>query len=154
MGATRPTWSIPGITARLTELHALSGVEQLSMEAIAQKLSKEFDVVLTKNSVIGRSHRLKLELRDHVPFVRKKVERKKMTPRRVDAPIPPPIEPRCEDAGLTIYQLGYGDCRWIREGVEAYPPYTYCGKPAVTEGASYCRAHYGRAYNTPGKRWE
>jgi hypothetical protein len=146
-------WELtPGLTDRLIELHALSGVDQLSMQAIAAKLSAEFKVELTKNSVIGRSHRLKLELRDNVPFVRKNVE-KKMTPRRkVDAPIPPPLEPRCEDAGLTIYQLGYGDCRWIREGVESYPPYTYCGKPAVTEGASYCRAHYKRAHNG-GKVW-
>jgi GcrA cell cycle regulator len=146
-------WSLPGITQRLIELHGLSGVEQLSMEAIAQKLSKEFAVQLTKNAVIGRSHRLRLELRDNVPFVRKKVERKMTPRRRVDAPIPPlDAIVKVNDETLTLYQLGDGDCHWPLGEMQDLPPFQYCGKEALF-GRPYCQSHSRIAYNTPGKVW-
>jgi len=146
-------WSLPGITQRLIELHGLSGVEQLSMEAIAQKLSKEFAVELTKNAVIGRSHRLRLELRDNVPFTRKKVERKMKPNRRVDAPIPP-LEPTIKsgDETLTIYQLRDGDCHWPLGEMQDLPPFQFCGKESLF-GRPYCQSHSRIAYNAPGKVW-
>jgi hypothetical protein len=146
MGATRPTWSLPGINERLIELHALSGADYMTTSEIAQKLSAEFKVEITKNSVIGRSHRLGLELRDNVPF-----ERRKATPMpkrshtKVDAPIAAVLEPRCEDAGISIYQLREGDCHWPLGEVEDRPPFTYCGAPAEI-GRSYCWDHFNRAH--------
>jgi hypothetical protein len=145
-------WSLPGITQRLIELHALTGVEQLSMEAIAQKLSKEFDVVLTRNAVIGRSHRLRLEMRDNVPFARKKVVKMKPN-RRVDAPIPPlEATVKVNDETLTIYQLGDGDCHWPLGEMQDLPPFQFCGKEALF-GRPYCQSHSKIAYNAPRERW-
>ena len=144
--ALRGPWLTQGITERLTELHALTGADYLTMEAIAAKLSAEFDVKLTKNSIVGRSRRLRLELRESVPFMRRKVTTMpKRSYHRVDAPIAPLIEPRCEDVGLTIYQLREGDCKWPLDPVEAYPPFTYCGKAAEI-GRAYCWHHHNRAH--------
>jgi hypothetical protein len=146
-------WLIPGLNERLIELHALSGADQLSMQVIAEKLSKEFGVVLTKNSVIGRSHRLRLELRDNVPFVRKKVTpMPKRKYHRVDTPIAPVLEPRCEEIGISIYQLRDDDCHWPLGEMLDYPPFRYCGKASLF-GRPYCKGHSRIAYNMPRERW-
>ena len=141
-----PWESTPGLTARMVELHAMTGEQYLSASDIARMLSREFNVTLTRNSVIGRSHRMNLPVRGGPPGrKRKQTEaRPKMVKIRshVDAPIPPVMaEPPGPQAGLTIYQTGYGDCRWILEPPEAYPPYTYCGAETA-EGRSYCPDHY------------
>ena len=154
MGANRPIWSIPGITQRLIELHALGGADHMTMGQIAEKLSAEFKVELTKNSVIGRSHRLKLELRDNVPFVRRKATPMPKRKYRVDAPIPPLEAERLPEINvLTIYQLTHGDCHWPLGEMLDYPPFLYCGQVAI-EGRPYCAAHCRKAYNAPNMRWE
>ena len=150
MGANRPVWSLPGITQRLIELHALGGADHLTMGQIAEKLSAEFKVELTKNSVIGRSHRLKLELRDNVPFVRRKATpMPKRKYHRVDAPIPPVVAAPRHEGLITIYQLRDGvDCKW-----PIGDPALFCGKQQL-DGRPYCIEHVRVAYNAPGKRWE
>jgi len=145
MNEERGPWeSTPGLNERLTELHALTGDLYLSATGIAEALSREFNVTLTRNAVIGRSHRMRLPVRGGPPGrKRKQTEAKpkmvKIRP-RVDAPIPPPEAKRAAGA-LTIQQLGYGDCRWILEPIEAFPPYTYCGAETA-EGRSYCPEHH------------
>lgn len=53
-------------------------------------------------------------------------------------------EPRPENS-KTIWELGYGDCRWnLSSGMEHPSPY-YCGEPALI-GKSYCLAHCRVAY--------
>jgi len=137
-----PWESTPGLVARMVELYALTGDRYLSATGIAEQLNAEFHTDLTRNAIIGRAHRMNLPVRRGL-FVRKRKEAKpkmvKLRP-RVDAPIPPPVDSRPQ-TGLTIYQLGWGDCRWILEPPEAYPPYTYCGAEAV-EGRSYCPEHH------------
>jgi hypothetical protein len=149
-------WLIPGINARLIELHAMSGAEQHSMAGIAGRLSREFNVSITKNAIIGRSHRLLLPPRPQgATVLTRKPEPKKVRKerRRVDAPIAPPIVPRCESTtGLTIYQLREGDCHWPLGPVEARPPYAYCGEYAEI-GQPYCLNHYQRGHIAPRKTW-
>jgi len=145
MNEQRGPWeSTPGLTARMVELHALTGDQYLSASAIAEKLNAEFHTDLTRNAIIGRSHRLNLPVRRGPPDRKRKEAKPKMVKirPRVDAPIPPVLaEPRGPQAGLTIYQLGWGDCRWILEPPEAYPPYTYCGAETAG-GRSYCPDHH------------
>ena len=72
---------------------------------------------------------------------------------RIDAPIVPYEAVRlAEDNALTIYQLGYGDCRWPLGEAMARPPFLYCGHAAI-EGRPYCAAHCAKAYNAPQVRW-
>jgi GcrA cell cycle regulator len=136
----------PGMEARLVELHA--SPERWSCREIASMLSKEFGVELTKNSIIGKAHRMRLPQRELGPIrAEEKQPRRRI---RVDAPIPPP-PPRPAYTGLiTIYQLrDYVDCKWpIGENL----PFLYCGKQQI-EGRVYCLDHCSMAYHAPGKRW-
>ena len=59
-------------------------------------------------------------------------------------------QPRCDEP-LTIYQLGYGDCKYPVEGND--PPYLYCGKQS-DEGRSYCPPHYALTHHPARKVWE
>ena len=144
-------WDKPGITQRLRELHRLKGPDELSMTEIAERLNREFETNLSRNSIIGRCHRLNLARRPAVFNVHHSKKRaEKMIPInrrvRVDAPIVPEM-PVVEDtsAGITIMQLRATTCRWpLGDLMETRPPYLYCGKPALIE-CPYCKTHTERA---------
>ena len=53
---TASDWLLPGINARLEQLHA----EGKSFSAIRDVINAEFGTSLTRNAIIGRSHRLVL----------------------------------------------------------------------------------------------
>ena len=151
-------WLKPGLTERLIELHALGGAQQLSMSQMAEKLNSEFGTHLTRNAIVGRCHRLNLPPREApikrtYPQPRRKPGPKPMRIVRIDAPIMPrEAEKLPEGNALTIYQLGYGDCRWPLGEAMARPPFLYCGHAAI-DGRPYCAAHCRRAYNAPQVRW-
>ena len=145
-------WTLPGINQRLRELDALTGDEAMTMGEIAERLSFEFDVVITRNAAIGRRHRLNLPQRgpSPPPKARKRTEKPKMTHIRVDAPIAPEL-PIVENtaAGLDLLQLRSNSCRWpLGDLMETRPPYLFCGKKALFD-RPYCRAHYERAVGKP-----
>jgi hypothetical protein len=145
--------TMPGLVQRLMELHALAGVQQMSMAAIAGKLSREFNVTISKNAVIGKSRRLRLPPRPQgATILTRKPEPKRVRKVHI-APIAPPIAPRCEGAGLTIYQLRDGDCHWPLGATEDRPPFAYCGEPSDI-GRPYCVTHYQRGHIAPRKVWE
>jgi GcrA cell cycle regulator len=143
-------WTIPGITQRLAELHALSGDDYLTTAQIAERLSFEFETVITRNGVIGRTYRMDMPLRSTSPQRSRKKARSRMY-QRVDAPIAPPLAPRNPD-GITIYQLGPGDCRWPLGKMGDRPPFNYCGK-AVEESEVYCTKHCNLAYHPARKQF-
>ena len=131
-------------------MHALKGPDELSLTEIAEQLNREFKTEFTRNSVIGRCHRLELARRPAVFNVHHSKKRaEKMIPInrrvRVDAPIVPEM-PAVEDtsAGITILQLRSTTCRWPLGAVEDRPPYLYCGKPTAID-CPYCRTHMERA---------
>jgi len=144
-------WLLPGINERLLELYA----EGHTMRDITEKLNAEFGLDLTRNSIIGRTHRLKLPARE-AP-VREKVKRVyvyKPRPRRVrvDAPIAPDMPaPRGEGTALTIYQLASGDCKWPLGDIQDRPPFLFCGRDAGD--ASYCPEHHAEGHFPPRKVW-
>jgi len=145
-------WTLPGINQRLRELDALTGDKAMTMGEIAERLSFEFEVAITRNSVIGRRHRLNLPQRgpSPPPKARKRTEKPKMTHIRVDAPIAPEL-PIVENttAGLDILQLRNNSCRWpLGDLMETRPPYLFCGKRTLFD-RPYCRAHYERAVGKP-----
>ena len=127
--------------ARLRELHATGA----KFKAIAVQLSAEYKVLLTRNAVIGKAHRLQLELRHEPPkgTARERVKREKLVTIRPPPPLvpePPPIPGQ-----LTMMQLSRCTCHWPNG---EKPPYTYCGEPTVHD-SSFCREHYGRVYVKP-----
>jgi hypothetical protein len=135
---------------RFTELHRQK--PELMFCEIAAAMSADFNLELTKNACIGKARRLGLPSREGIP--RQPVKgREKMIRKSVDAPIPPiEIDQPIEAAGLTIYQLRDGDCKWPLAQVEDYPPYLYCGEPTDI-GCSWCYEHRERVYNKPRVTW-
>lgn len=123
-------------------LRLVSNKENIGYKEIAKLMTTAFGVTFTKNACIGMGRRLKLGPR---PV---KVRKKKMTkfPQRVDAPIAAEIDPRKEGFNLTIYQLREGDCKFPLAEVKDYPPYMFCGKPALL-GSSWCKACSGKVFN-------
>ena len=126
---------------------------ELPFPAIATAMSKAFDVTLTTNACIGKAHRLGLPMRGRrgaprKPYTHaKKMEKPKMIKVRVEAPIPPPVEPERPAwavGGLLIQELGYGDCKWPLGPTYARPPFVYCGGPALI-GRPYCKTHTDKA---------
>ena len=141
-------WDTPGLIARLIELH---GYKDLTMTMISEKLSFEFEQEVGRNAVIGRVHRLKLEKRPSPPPPGRK-PKLRIRPMIVDAPIAPEPEPKLPEPNvLTIYQLKDGVCHWPLGDVDDRPPFFYCGKPAVREGASYCQVHHEKAHGAPAR---
>ena len=145
-------WLDPRLNLRLRELHRLKGDDELNMGEIADRLSSEFKVAITRNAVIGRCHRLDLPRRvaPLPPRARKKVE-KPMTVKhiRVDAPIVPEMPVADPAAGLTLLQLSPGSCRWpLGELMKTYPPYLFCGQ-VVRFDCPYCPTHDDRARGRP-----
>ena len=152
MTPTNPgPWLIPGLSSRMIDLHALTGAKALTMGEIAQKLSFEFEIELTRNAVIGRCRRLGLAARPS-PLPQKKLRSK---PVRVDAPIAPVEAERLpEDNALTIYQLDSDTCKFFLGKIEDYPPYLYCGKQVLREGVPWCPEHYARCHVKARLEWE
>jgi GcrA cell cycle regulator len=124
----------------------------------------------TRNSVIGKAHRMALNGKVYTPKPRKKsgsgvnrVRASRPRPRvrvmRQVTPPPPPPEPiKPVDAwsaipGTTpvgIMDLNAGMCKWpIGEG----RPFLFCGCPAGV-GASYCESHQAlsKGPGTPSER--
>jgi len=147
-------WDTPGLMDRLAALCK----EPLTAKVIAEMLSSEFQLDVTRNAVIGRIHRHGLQLHFEPKFKpgsnpgrprkSKPDKQVKMVKLHVDAPIAPEEAARPSEAeALTIYQLQRGDCRWPLGRTYQRPPYLYCGKQAVFE-RPYCGEHCVKAYGS------
>ena len=121
---------------------------KMSLQRIADTLSREFDCRLTRNAMIGKANRLGIS----ISIVDRIVARK---PRRPKAAVPlipideapldlGPVEPLLEEQPprmIGIIELSWNTCRYPH-GDEA--PYLYCGE-AVHHGA-YCQEHARLCY--------
>ena len=132
---------------RLRELHA----EGLKFKLIAAGLNAEYGTTFTRNSCIGRAHRLELPTRAEPtgPVKKPKPKRNRGQDKARVAPIPPPVHipaPSLVPGRLTMLQLTRFTCRWP-SGDRA--PYTYCGDRVEGDGP-FCREHAKLAYNKRG----
>lgn len=127
------------LTARLREL---ADNAEISYADIAQILSREFDVCLTKNSVIGKARRLAISKRDpKSPAKTRSSPEIPAMPRFVfEPPYLAPPGPRNDM--ITILELTHNTCHWPHGD---NPPFLFCGKP-VRKAAVYCPYHYGISY--------
>ena len=120
----------PEAKTKLVELWALG----LSASMIADELNIKFDMQLTRNAVIGQSHRLKLP-------PHRVLEKKEKPPRQllliqrhktVAVIVPPQIKRRV----LSVFELNKDGCRWpLNDGA----PWQFCGAPLAK--GSYCSKH-------------
>ena len=117
-------WNIPGIDARLRELHR----QGLFFSEIAEGLNAEYGTELTRYACIGRAYRLGLPSRP-TP----------MPPRRKPKPKPLVCDP------VPIVELNTSNCHYPLGEMLDRPPYLYCGMPAL-EGFSWCAKHYRKVY--------
>jgi len=129
---------------RLTRLHA---DPQRSFKAIAEQLSREFGVRITKNSCIGKARRLGLKQRAKGTPKPKQKPRSR-SPRAIEPPVEtivpvrpawtvePPVLP-ASSGRITIYQLQRGVCHFPFGN---QPPYAYCGN-TTTRSSPWCPHH-------------
>jgi len=136
------------LIARFTKLHAS---DKYSFRAMAEMLSREFGVKLTKNALIGKGRRLDLKPRPRVlpPRAQRAQQRAKAAP-----PIAPEAVPVMRLAWrvalpsapygrITIQQLSRHTCHFP---FGDRPPYFYCGDPTA-KGSPYCPMHNRVVYS-------
>ncbi len=140
---------------RMARLRALHRSDKLSFDAIAEVLSEEFKVALTKNACIGKARRMGLP--ERTSKRKRKVFRGDKRRRQITlvASTPAPIEPEvvpcvlprwkviadeapAERDKLTLLQLNGNTCHWPHGD---RVPYLFCGAP--TAGKTYCAYHTG-----------
>jgi hypothetical protein len=139
--------SINGLNDRLIALH--SDPETFSFGVIAKTLSREFEVHITRNAVIGRARRISLQPRDPLLVLPRPVElkikrqhTKAISPMR---PLPPITKPACTPVSLADLEPHH--CRFI---VSAG---SYCGSDKTMQ--SYCTYHHNLTHtpaNQPRRR--
>lgn len=143
------------VVAALTELWA---DKEISAAHIANRLSHKFGVVISRNAILGKAHRLGLpSRREASPSKQRRVP----TLRKPPAPRKRIVEPRLTaetivDANIpfeqrkTLLELTSKTCRWP-VGDPYEPGFFFCGaKPE--EDCVYCAAHKARAYQNPPAR--
>lgn len=116
------TWTTANIE-RLKSLHA----QGLSNSQIAAELGT------TRNTVIGKLSRLSLSNPDRDPvWTEEKIGRVKAGPELQDLP------PQPTSSGISLFDIGYGQCRWPLNEVNPISEFRFCG--AKSEG-SWCKTH-------------
>ena len=140
---------------RMARLRALHRNDKLSFDMIAEVLSEEFKVELTKNACIGKARRMGLPERTtkrkrkvfRGDKRRRQITLVTSTPAPIETEVVPCVLPRwrvmqdeapAERGKLTLLQLTDNTCRWPHGD---RVPYLFCGAP--TAGKTYCAYHTG-----------
>jgi GcrA cell cycle regulator len=144
---TARPWDIPGINARLEQLHA----EGLSFGQIAKAINAEFGTLLTRNAIIGRSHRLVLTprpspIRQKGPRTRTRSQR--ITPMN-DNQLPLEAENKVH---RTFEQMRRGDCWWPLGEINERAV-LFCAEPTDI-GISWCPKHQRIGRTRARVSWE
>jgi hypothetical protein len=138
-----------------------------SATTIARLLNARFGNGRSRNSVIGRRHRLQLDSRA-IPSRPVQI-RKKMAPKPPPAPKPPvspPVAPQTakrEEPKLPkakraprkaepmrrveIIELARNECRWPVNDAQGNEAHLFCGRVVSDATASYCAEHQQRSAN-------
>lgn len=104
-------------------------------------IQKQLGLLFTRNSIIGKAHRMNLKKRQSPIKPRKEVPVKKYNPRKKEEPEIVPI-------GVLMVDLKANQCRWPL-GELKDPPRFFCG--ATKRGHVYCEGHKAKAH-IPSKR--
>ena len=147
-------WTEP-LVARFKAL--LEQFPRLSYSQIADQLTTEFNIPLTKNSCIGYGRRIGVPKRQppaqgtRGSWLFAQPPHKPSRPRRPRVPkqrLPKFIrQPTRTFDKLQIWQLERGECRWP---VGDHSPILFCGRPQM-ENCSYCLPHARLSYPVLGR---
>lgn len=127
--------------ARLVELNG-----HFDNRTLANMLSVEFGIRITRNAVIGKCHRLGYgsgKTPGVDPHKRKRKRKAAVvivaSPSLPDPPPPPepPLPVRRPGDPVPLIELQVAQCKYPVEG----PPFLFCARP-TPELASYCEEHY------------
>ena len=116
----------------------------LSYSEIADLLSVEFSLRITKNACIGRGRRIGIPPRRAEPNgadVGYEVDKTKRRP-------VPRARPKPRYERLEIFDLKGDSCRWP---FGDRPPFLYCGRKVVN-GHPYCEEHWRKACGATRER--
>ena len=133
----------------------------LSFSQAANDIAERLGVPVTRNSCIGRAHRLGLKQQTPVPRIKRDrtpagsiasgvligIRRIRREARLAKEGMFAPRSLRCEaiePKHLTLLQLEAESCRWPYGGDGK--PYTFCGHFSLI--APYCDVHHAAAVNT------
>lgn len=152
-------------TAERVELLKKAWADGFSASQIAEQVGAR-----SRNSVIGKVHRLKLPSREkqNVPRVPRRRKPKDLAPNapkhpwrdlsvpRVKPPTPVPVQPvQPVEASMenrrTILTLKHGECRWPHGDPRDKENFWFCGESQAPE-RPYCWKHCGMAYANPADR--
>jgi GcrA cell cycle regulator len=149
MAEVQSHWeTVKGLTDRLVTLHT---AKQHSTRELANALSEEFHVAISRNAVIGKLRRMGLTQDPKLKTKRPPKKRKAKTqpapkvnlpsPKRSGIVSPPsfPKPPPGPVLGLSIalHELKRSMCRYPSGHA---PPYSFCGLK-IEPGCAYCPAH-------------
>lgn len=150
-------WSTPGLIKRLKKLYFQKPT--LSTRQIAATLAREYGYCFTRNSIIGKCHRLKLPVRPDAPrndnALALAPEARPMRPKpiRVDAPIlprPQPTQLRASQSLVPFLQLQPGECKYP---LGEPPNVRFCAATRF-EDYPYCEEHCRVSYGSAYKGWQ
>ena len=129
---------------------------RLPAREVAAAISDHFSLAnpITKNSVIGRAHRIGVVLEKPTAARRpEKIKPPKEVPapkiKAVKKPPPPKVYKKKEEAtakvsGVRIWELSLNQCRWTDSNGPA-SDFVFCAE-ATRPGLSYCPEHHAKAY--------
>lgn len=153
----RPIWEArPESVCRLRELLEL----KMSASRIADELSKEFGVKVSRNSICGKAFRLGLMLKGDGVNAENKTARAK--PKKLHKTVfyirAEPVEPVAElppepiaipvSRRVQLLELTFNSCRWPI-GDPRHADFAFCGADRVKphdDSNAYCAAHARIAY--------
>ena len=152
-------WDLDGAVSHLKELAAK---KEYSMAIIADMMSAKFNMNIGRNAVIGKLHRLGINVAGHknVNAAKPRQERHREYKRR-DKLVDLSRDYIQRSSGVqkyegeavmkeepavpvTIHELTECTCRWPLGEFAARPPYMYCGATPIS-GAPYCEEHMRKA---------
>lgn len=130
----------------------------LSASYIARNLSSQFKAEVSRNAVLGKVHRLRLESRAHLKGRRDgpagrvgvKPTIPKPTPKRALPGLTAADVPPHPDGLVKLADLQPNQCRFPY-GDPQDPDFGFCGR-TCEPGQVYCKAHYRVAYLPVAKR--
>lgn len=152
-------WNVKGLIERLTKLYFQKPI--LSTRQIAATLAREYGYRFTRNSIIGKCHRLKFKPRpdapknNNPPAPDPTPKPRVRSPRliQIDAPIAPRLQPRQlrQTHNLVPFlQLQPDECKYP---LGDHPNIRFCAQPRF-EDYPYCLDHCKTAFNTPYQAWK
>ena len=128
---------------QMARLRALHADDKLSFDVIAEELSVEFRMEVSKNACIGKARRMGLpqRRRKSIPRATRKRALELHPPETAPCVLPrwKVIDaPPAPGGHITLLQLDGNTCRWPHGD---RTPYLFCGAP--TAGKTYCAYHTG-----------